>query len=173
MFEVHSYIYLPIDAPDLDVPDEIEVTETSLIRKIDPYLDHNYLDGHIELNYYQEPILSKKQFDLIDQLWAELIDLTLRAIYDKESKGYFPDRPLEMEMKILQKGIVLFLLEEKKWYLPKRDFFLTIIDGGIDFFKHMNLGLSKENAIRYGYAKTYKECFTARSIILDYLKKNV
>jgi hypothetical protein len=186
MFKVRSYIFVPENIPDPDILESkgiivvpslkekaIEVTNTDLLKKLDPYLDHRYLEGYIELSYYDEPVLSEYYSDLIDQLWDYLLNLTLEAIEHKESTYYFPDQPVRMNLKILHKGFVLFSIEDKNWCLPKKEFFLALVQGCTEFYKQMILGLSKETVTRYAYDKGYEQAEEDRSVILDYLKKNV
>ena len=97
----------------------------------------------------------------------------LISLYRKTSRILLSRSASENEFENIAKRFYLFSLEDRKWCLPKKEFFLALINGCTDFYKYMNLGLSKETVIGYAYDKGYEQAIEDRSVILDYLKKSV
>src|SRR5690606_40766078 len=84
MFQVQTYIYFPvIRIKNPSFPAEIPINDTDTLRKAEPYLDFKRLQGHIELSYYGQPILTEKFGDFIIEYWSYL----LNAIEDLDRKS--------------------------------------------------------------------------------------
>src|SRR4051812_788481 len=66
-----------------------------------PISDEDYIDGTIELLVEHKPVMSREQVDLVDQLWAYLIEgLEELAAGRVFSTGY-PDMPVEIVLQRL------------------------------------------------------------------------
>jgi hypothetical protein len=66
-----------------------------------PILDEDYIEGAIELFVDQKPILSREQVDLVDQLWAYLVEGLEQLAVGREFSTYFPDMPVEIVLQPL------------------------------------------------------------------------
>ena len=76
-----------------------EVTDTEGLKKISEYIDRNYMDGVILLNYNDEKIFTYRDWDSIEQLWI-LITVAIQEVLD-EGEGwlYLPDQPAKITFK--------------------------------------------------------------------------
>lgn len=54
----------------------------------------NYIEGAIELSIDGHPIFSKDEWDLVDQLWAYLVDAAQRIAAGEDVRMPFPDTPI-------------------------------------------------------------------------------
>lgn len=82
MFQVDSYLMKPhckiTDLSDVVKNPQnyfIEITDSSRLKEIYKDLDFQYLNGAICLRYYGESMLDMRYWDLVDQLWAYLMNL--------------------------------------------------------------------------------------------------
>lgn len=164
MFEVRSYICAPKSFPDLEY---IEVTETALLKQIAGYLDFYEPEGYIDLRYFNMPVFSC-HVAFIDLVWKGFIDFIVGSIHHKEYSYHFLEVG-SVRLKLLRTNTVLFSFVDKNWYLPKKEFFLQLIEGALSFFSHMNLALRGKYSGKAMYDDWYKECFTAKTIIFDHV----
>jgi hypothetical protein len=61
-----------------------------------PLPDEDYVEGAIELSIDGRSLLTRAEWDCIDQLWAYLVDGLVSLQDGKPFKTYFPDQPIEM-----------------------------------------------------------------------------
>jgi hypothetical protein len=74
--------------------------------------DDDYIDGAVEMLVDGRPILEREKLDLVDQLWAYLVD-GLKQLLDGESfSTFYPDMPLEVRM-LLQGSSVLITANDR------------------------------------------------------------
>lgn len=59
-------------------------------------LDEDYIEGAIELSIDGRSLLTRAEWDCIDQLWAYLVAGLASLQAGKPFKTYFPDQPIEL-----------------------------------------------------------------------------
>jgi len=163
MFSVESYINNPkckIYKIDHDICKcFVNVNDHENILKIIKYLDLNYLSGAILLKFYDETILDFKHWDLIDQLWSYMIDLIEETIITGQSEIYFPDQPIKLQVKSISEQYLVFSLTTSscsKWTLPKKEFFIEILNGAECFFGKIFFYFNSANSFEVELKKIYK-----------------
>ncbi len=144
-FEISTYIKKPdVIITDLDDPNLkekfINVNNNDLMEQISAEMDHEYIDGYICLKYQEQILLNAVQWDVIDDLWAYILNLIEDTLDHKYAETYFPDQPLLMSFTD-QKDHINFELYggKKKWILPKKQFFNELLDAAEIFFKQMKI----------------------------------
>lgn len=114
-----------------------EVTNTEGLRKISKYIDRNYMDGVILLNYNDQKIFTYRDWDSIEQLWI-LITVAIQEVLDK-SEGwlYLPDQPAKITFKERGNDLIEMYTEwnDKTYILPEKELLTTLIEGAIQFFE--------------------------------------
>jgi len=147
MFEIKTFLLRPgckIKSSDEAVLNAdtifVDVSNRSEVLKIQRRIDAEYVEGAILLKYQGNVLLDFRCWDLVDQLWAYLVNLIYDYMKVGESKTYFPDSPVKMELKSLTDELVSFELKIKIveiWELPKRDFFCNLLDSATIFFEQL------------------------------------
>jgi hypothetical protein len=145
MFTVHSYIRYPtIPIRDLDKVDKsplyyfIDINNTGEILRIKKDLDFDYIDGVIFLTYNNQIVMPFSYYDLIDQLWAYLLNMMEEYLKTKKSEMFFPDQPLPMSMKYISEEYILFEIRDIPWKFPTYEFFTAMLIGAKDFFEKLS-----------------------------------
>lgn len=114
-----------------------EVTNAEGLRKISKYIDRNYMDGVILLNYNDQKIFTYRDWDSIEQLWI-LITVAIQEVLDK-SEGwlYLPDQPEKITFKERGNDLIEMYTEwnDKTYILPEKELLTTLIEGAIQFFE--------------------------------------
>ena len=93
MININSYIkvnekFIPIQDYDGDLPDP------------------DYIEGAIELTVNGVVLIDKSMWDLVDQLWAYIINGLIDVNEGKEFKTSFPDQPIELTFTHLYNDII-------------------------------------------------------------------
>jgi hypothetical protein len=83
MIETHTYVfangkYQPIETVQAPLPDP------------------NYIDGILELSIDGHAIITRDAWDLVDQLWAYIVDGAVELARGRSFRTRFPDQPLEL-----------------------------------------------------------------------------
>ncbi len=60
--------------------------------------DDQYIEGAIDLTVGYKPLLSTEQVDLVDQLWAYLVDGVGELAAGRAFSTYYPDMPVQIRM---------------------------------------------------------------------------
>lgn len=111
-------------------------------QSIDDYLgripDINYIEGAIVLKINNCEIIGLEQWDLVDQLWAYLLDGIERIDSGREFKTFFPDQPLLLEIKKINQELVIITVGKVKTVVPYDEFKEIIIKGANHFNKRLN-----------------------------------
>ncbi|NBI31021.1 hypothetical protein [Chengkuizengella marina] len=153
MFEVKSYILIPgKKITNLDLVKNNPFHYFDEITNIDKYnvedFDSNYLDGTINLKYYDETLMDFVLWDLVDQVWAYFLNIFQDVVSTGYGKSYFPDMPLLIEIKTISDTLIMFEIEKHTRYaLPKYEFMKDMLEGAEDFF----MKLSKFNKLNYNH----------------------
>lgn len=105
--------------------------------------DADYIEGAIELNIYGNKIINLEMWDLIDQLWAYLIN-GLVIVYKENKKlfsTFFPDQPIKIQYKYMNESLLLIqvFLNDKvnSIQVEKKEFLKEIIEKGKLFFEKL------------------------------------
>ena len=148
MFEVKSYLKRPqskiTDLNDtVNFPEKyfIEVTDSIALKNVCDELDFFYLDGAISMKYYNENLMDFRLWDLIDQLWAYILNVITEFMEKGEGRTYFPDQPVELMLRKVSNHSLLFTIVGSKTIkvvLPTDDFLIALLDGAEQFFNCMN-----------------------------------
>ena len=160
MFHLQTYIYFPVHNPSF--PEDIPVDDTDTLGKAEPYLDFERLQGHIELSYHGQPILTEEYWDFIVEYWSYLIDLIEGFMENGFGKIYFPDQQISISVKEQGPNWVLMTISDieviGKWLLPREELMKTLTDGAIRFFKGLSEAFSDSVNRQYRFKDVYKEC---------------
>ncbi|MDN4526131.1 hypothetical protein [Fictibacillus fluitans] len=118
----------------------VQVKDEKQLLSIGNSLDFDYLNGAIILKHLDEFLLNVDCWDLVDQLWAYILNVTESLISTGEGETYFPDQPVKLKLKSISKDLVLYVLEadyRTKVVLPKKDLIDILLSGAADFFHAM------------------------------------
>lgn len=172
MFKVQSYLVIPgkkIRSIDevIKRPNEyfIEIENAVGIKEKVECFDLDYLDGAIFLSYYDDIIFGFQEWDLVDQLWAYLINLVEEYLENSKSEIGFPDQPLNMVMSKVSNDLLTFSLisdEKRVWQLPTRDFFNAILENAELFFSTIK-----------SYFGDYREIYSDELLRIRALKEKI
>ncbi|HEX8113798.1 MAG TPA: hypothetical protein VF516_38970 [Kofleriaceae bacterium] len=61
-----------------------------------PLRDPDYIDGILELSIDGHAIITRNAWDLVDQLWAYIVDGAVELTQGRSFRTRFPDQPLEL-----------------------------------------------------------------------------
>ncbi len=144
MFICNSFIKKPeVIIKDLNKNVEnyfINVCETNELIKIKKDIDLDYLEGVVYLEYFDNIIMDFKYWDLVDQLWAYILDMIEAFLSNGIAETTFPDQPVLLSFKNISNEYILVSIDEnikKTWTLPKQELLTTLIFAAEDFFKQI------------------------------------
>jgi hypothetical protein len=114
---------------------------------VGPVRDRDYIDGTIEMIVNYKPVLSREQVDLVDQLWAYLIDGLAEVSEGRAFSTCYPDMPVEVTM--TPKGRMVHLrvdykLGVREATVPLDELRTAMVAGARTFFEHMKPHLAGE-----------------------------
>jgi len=143
LFKVSSYLLIPNykmrKSKDIEHnPSKyfIDINEErikEIVVDIDPY----YIDGAIQILYYEHEIMGIKYSDLVDQLWAYFVNMI--DVYHKNGRAetYFPDMPVKIEMVNLRNNTMKFVVQDHITILPEKEFIKELLEQSITFFTRL------------------------------------
>lgn len=144
IFNIKSYIKNPnIIIKDLSIINSnhkeifIELDDDKILKTLVKDIDTDYIEGVIYLEYNGNILMDFRYWDIIDQLWAYMIQLIDDNLKNKEAEVYFPDQPIKLQIKSISNNLVLFCIEENSKIqitLPKYEFFKSILESAKKFF---------------------------------------
>lgn len=144
MYRLESYIKKPkIEIDSLQnlnkKPYEyfVKLDNKETIRELIDDIDINYIEGVIYFAYNDSVLMDFTYWDIVDQLWAYMLNLIEDYLENEEAEVYFPDQPIKLKIKAINKSLVLFSVESNdsvRVTLPKQEFFQTILDSCENFF---------------------------------------
>jgi len=144
MFQVNSYLLKPdrlvTDLKDLlSNPREyfVDITDLKGLNEIRKGLDFQYLNGTICLKYCEEILLDPSYWDLIDPLWAYLVNVVDDVLHTGEGSVYFPDQPVKITLRQTSGELLLLTIEDREassFVLPKDEFLNALVNGAEQFF---------------------------------------
>lgn len=156
MFIIKSYVKYPKkDITNLNDIEKnpfyyfIDINNVEEILRIQDQLDHNYIDGVLYLTYKKKVIIDFTYWDLIDHLWAYILNMIEDFLENKKITTMgFPDTAIEMKMKYLNDCYMIFsiyrgtLLELK---LPQYEFLQALLIGAKHFFEKAILSIQRNS----------------------------
>lgn len=77
-----------------------------------PPPDEDYIDGVVEMLVDGQPILGRDKVDLVDQLWAYLIQGLEQLSSGEDFSTFYPDMPLEVRM--TRRGTVISITSDDR-----------------------------------------------------------
>lgn len=144
MFIVNSFLMKPeskiSDLNDVTISPQnyfVDITDSSGLKEISKDLDFQYLNGAICIKYYSESLMDFRYWDLVDQLWAYLVNVTEDLILKGEGSTYFPDQPVNLILRKTTENLLLFSIEGSEVstsLLPKKEFLFSLLQGAEEFF---------------------------------------
>lgn len=99
--------------------------------------DPNYIDGALVLKIDNVEIVGREMWDLIDQLWAYLVDGLVLVSQGKAFMTYFPDQPIEFSVRPVNKECVLIRVKagsDDNEILANREEFISVLAAEADRF---------------------------------------
>jgi hypothetical protein len=175
MLNINSYIKYPnIIIEDLSTINNkhkeffIEINNEKEIKEIIKDIDINYIEGVIYLEYNDTVLMDFTYWDIIDQLWAYIIDLIEDNLNNNNAEVYFPDQPIKLKLKNISRDLILFSIESAttiQLTLPKNEFFSKLLESANEFFSKIQGYLGSR--VDYTYElklisdlnnKLYKQC---------------
>ncbi|GFN34146.1 hypothetical protein [Paenibacillus xylaniclasticus] len=118
----------------------VQIKNTREILNLENLLDFEYLNGAITLKYFEQSLLDITLWDLVDQLWAYILNVIENLLNTGEGETYFPDQPVKLRLKAISGDKVLYEIKANDYYkvaLPKNELIETLLDGADEFFKSM------------------------------------
>ena len=99
--------------------------------------DKDYVEGAIDCYVDGRPILTTHHWDLVDQLWAFIVD-GLRTLDDgRDYEGYFPDQPLSLRFESVSPDELNVSVGDESIAVDAMTFRLAIKNGAQEFFTKM------------------------------------
>lgn len=118
----------------------VQIKNTLAILNLEDLLDFDYLNGAITLKYFEQTLLDATLWDLVDQLWAYILNVLDDLLNTGYGETYFPDQPVKLVLKSISGNTVLYEIESNdhlKVVLPKTELIETLLNGADEFFKCM------------------------------------
>jgi len=147
MFKLESYIKRPkkridnLSSLNQNSGDYfVKLGNDELVREIIRDIDSNYMEGVIYFEYNGSVLMDFTYWDIVDQLWAYMINLVEEFLNAQEAEVNFPDQPIKLKIKAINKDLVLFSIESSssvQLALPKYELFRAILDSSEEFFFRM------------------------------------
>lgn len=116
-------------------------TNGSFVRVADfpgPIPDMDYVEGAIVCRIGGQDLLSTEHWDLVDQLWAYLVDGLTKICAGDEFDGFFPDQPLKLRLKLLSEYCVEVTIGDDIKRFDRSLLVTTLATGAQQFFNEMN-----------------------------------
>lgn len=100
-------------------------------------VDADYVEGAIAWSVGDVHLLSETHWDLVDQLWAYMIDGVVELHESGTFETYFPDQPLRLGFIRRGANRIEVVIGEKKHIVDRELFLASLVDGGKHFFTKM------------------------------------
>ena len=130
---------------------EVEgIPDDQLERVLD--VDQFYIEGCIVMENLGEKVLDFQHWDVIDSLWAYLIDRFHQiACQGKDSATFsFPDQPLEVSIRKLPQQFLLSI-GGKITALPEKELLLELAEKGQSFFEKIGSIFTDRNQYQHEF----------------------
>jgi len=117
--------------------------------------DEFYVDGAIHLKINGTVLLDQTLWDLVDQLWAYIVNGIEALSEGKSHICFFPDQPVEMKFEPVGEGCVLFSVdaaERRTVVVDRQELIKSILEEANAFFLTMRgLAATGGNEAKYSY----------------------
>lgn len=122
-----------------------------------------YIEGSLCIWSYGREILSFKEWDLVDQLWAYFINALHELIVcgDAKSQFSFPDQPLPVVLEKKKRNIVLSINNKEVVQIGQPTFCTIFLKEGIQFLNRLK---------KASKSASYNEAITQAEEILNTFK---
>lgn len=115
-------------------------------HELKKYLEEDsfYIEGALCMSNYGRPVLSFREWDMVDQLVSYIIQSLHEIIIGEKATStfYFPDQPLRLDIE--KKGTNLLLnIEQRNYTLPFMVFCNSFLSQSKDFFKRLERALGE------------------------------
>lgn len=118
----------------------VQIKNAHAILNLEDSLDFDYLNGVIILKYFEQTLLDTTLWDVVDQLWAYILNVLDDMLITGYGETYFPDQPVKLCLKSISENTILYEIESNEYLkvvLPKNELIETLLDGADEFFKCM------------------------------------
>ena len=99
--------------------------------------DEDYIEGAIELQIGNKQILTLEHWDLVDQLWAYLLEAAGKIRLGDDYESCFPDQPLQLRLKPIGDYAVELTVGKTSTTVDKATLLEAFSEGAITFFERM------------------------------------
>mgnify|MGYP007014613976 FL=1 len=144
MFSYQSFLLHPkkkvTDLENIPPGTFIYINDEEGIRKIAKYIGYDEIEGAIILNYYDQSILTLRNWDYVDILWNNLVKSVDEVLHAGKATCRFWGCPCEISIKECGHNFVIVRTNwsDKRYTLPEKEFFMTILYGATDFFNRLS-----------------------------------
>lgn len=138
----------------------VDINDHKSINEIKNKIDANNIEGVLYLEYYNTVIMGYTYWDVIDDLWAYIADLIEDCLQNGESKIGFPDQPITLRLKSINRELVSFSIESSngiKMTFPKKELFATLLESGEIFFLRLQEYMGLDYRIEIDKFRTLKK----------------
>ena len=102
-----------------------------------PLEDKFYIEGAIVCRIRGQQLLTLKHWDLVDQLWAYLIEPLITVSDGRVYDSCFPDQPLRLRLAPGTNDCVTVTIGDKSRTVRHDEIVATLSKGGEHFFREM------------------------------------
>ncbi len=106
--------------------------------------DEFYINGAIICRINNQKLFNETHWDLVDQLWAYILQGLESLQSDTDFSIYFPDQPLQLSFCLLNPKVVEVILGNKQFRFERTIFFRTLALGAENFFLRMKVLLPND-----------------------------
>ena len=144
MIEINSYILKPNHGKKTfkTYEDFINIKDSIGLLNLSGKVDSFYLDGAIEIKYYDEIYLDINNWDLVDQLWSYILNIIEEYLESGCGEMNFPDSPNVIAMEKLYGNNLKFsiITDKKRTTVLNENIFLNILlEKADEFFKAISV----------------------------------
>jgi len=122
-----------LDLDHIDPTIFTEVTDIEGVRKIAHYIEKDYLEGAIVLSFYDEQILTFRNWDALAALWIYLVAAIDKTMDTGEGISNMAGHPGVISFKEHPSGFIKLHTDwnDKRYWLPEKEFVTTLLQGAV------------------------------------------
>jgi len=99
--------------------------------------DEDYVEGAISCRISGQAILGQEQWDLVDQLWAYIVEGLVKLSRNEVYESTFPDQPLRLRLEPISAHCVRVTIGDDAYNLDRSTFVAVMTHGAKRFFAAM------------------------------------
>ena len=132
-----------LDLDHIDPTIFTEVTDIEGVRKIAHYIEKDYLEGAIVLSFYDEQILTFRNWDALAALWIYLVTAVDKTMDTGEGISNMASHPGVISFKEHPSGFIKLHTDwnDKRYWLPEKEFVTTLLQGAVEFYEATDIAL--------------------------------